>query len=79
MAKGAGPAIHIHPVGRDAVFMHEGHGDHREGLVHLPQIDIANLPAKPVKKLGGGRHRGCGEPLRCVRMAGMCQDPRARP
>ncbi len=32
-------------VVRQAVLLHRRHGDHGEGLVDLPQVDVAGLPA----------------------------------
>ena len=78
MTERTGPAIHIYLVRRDPDLVHEGHGDNGKGLVHFPQIDIGDRPAKLVHELGRGRHRRGGEPLRSMRMAGMTKDPRTQ-
>src|SRR5690606_33994459 len=41
-----GAAVEVELLARDAVLLHGGHGDHRERLVDLEQVDVAWLPAR---------------------------------
>ncbi len=46
MAERAGAAVDIDLVMRQIEIAHRRHGDDREGLVDLEQIDLAELPAR---------------------------------
>src|SRR3546814_10881056 len=44
VAEGAGAAVDVELLARNAELAHRGHGDDGEGLVDFPQIDLADLP-----------------------------------
>ena len=58
---------------------HRGHGDHREGLVDLVQVDIACScqPSRASTFCDGADRRG-REPLRLLRVAGVADEARQR-
>ncbi len=78
MAEGAGAAVHVDLVVRQAVLLHRRHGDDRERLVDLVEIDLARAPAGALEELGDGADRGGGEPARFLGMRRMPGHQRKR-
>ena len=54
------PAVDVHALGVEVEFAHRLHDDRGEGLVDLPQVDVAGLHARHAQRLLAGR-RGAGE------------------
>src|SRR5882757_9474317 len=66
VSKRAGAAIDVEIVPDNAEIALRRHRHHREGLVDLEQIDIADAPADLVEQLADRRDRRGGEPLRLL-------------
>ena len=62
---------------RNLKIRHEGHGNNRKSLVHLPQVDIAHLPTQPRQQFSRRRHRRCRKVPRWPSMPRMA--PHHRP
>ena len=62
MAERAGAAVHVHLVVRQAVLFHRRHGDDREGLVDLVEVDLPCAPAGLLEELLHRAHGRGGEP-----------------
>src|SRR5688572_18301503 len=74
MAERAGAAVDVVLVVRQVVLLHRRHGDHREGLVDLVEVDVLRAPPGALEKLAD-RADGCGgEPSGLLRMRRMAHD-----
>jgi aldose sugar dehydrogenase len=73
VAERAGAAVHVQPIVRRAGHRHEGHRHHREGLVHLPEVDVVAGPAEPRHQRLRRRHRRGGEAARLLGVARMAE------
>src|SRR6056297_355748 len=74
MAQGAGTAVDVDLVVRQAVLVHGGHRDGGERLVDFEQVDLGGTPAGAIQGLFHRAHRRRGEPLRLLRMSRMGVD-----
>src|SRR5690606_7571006 len=52
-----GAAVDVGDLVRDAHVLHEAHGNGRERLVDLEQVDVGDLQAGDGQRLAGGRCR----------------------
>ena len=74
VAERAGAPIDVQPVARDAEIALCRHGNRREGLVDLEEVDVADAPRDLVEQLADGRDRRRREPGRILRMGRMALD-----
>src|SRR5712691_7896621 len=56
VAERTGTAVNVDPLVRQAVLSHRRHGDYREGLVDLVEIDFAGAPAGRIEFYFYGAH-----------------------
>src|ERR1700730_11367100 len=74
MAERAGAAIDVELFSGDAEVALRRHRHHREGLVDLEQVDVADAPADLVEQFSYRRDRRGGEPLRLLAVGRVALD-----
>src|SRR5689334_6886632 len=74
MAERASPAIDVQFLAGNSKVSLGGHGDHRERLVDLEQIDLTNAPADLVEQLADRRDRRGRKPLRFLAVGRVSPD-----
>jgi hypothetical protein len=74
MAERAGAAIDVEFLAGNSEIALCRHRHHRERLVDLEQVDIADAPADLVEQLADRRDRRGGEPLRFLAVGGVALD-----
>ena len=78
MAERHRAAADVDPLRIEVQLLEEGEGDHREGLVDLPQVDVRRRQAGPREDAADGAHRRGGEPLRSLGGGAVGDDARER-